>query len=185
MNHTVWIIPGKVCLETLKACKKKATSVILENSYALSVILFIDNSSRDWRHSSTTQVSSLSYSSRKVADSITSNCTCRQSCRSVSGYDFVTWKGTVFVIDRLITLRRAKKEVPLLSFRILQSEITEIVMYRPAGFIYKSGQYVKVACLGLNKKEFHPFTITSSPQDDFISLHIRAIGKVFYIKLTI
>ena len=24
--------------------------------------------------------------------------------------------------------------------------------------------------------EFHPFTITSSPQDDFISLHIRAIG---------
>ena len=82
------------------------------------------------------------------------------------------------MIDRLITLRRAKKEVPLLSFRILQSEITEIVMYRPAGFIYKSGQYVKVACLGLNKKEFHPFTITSSPQDDFISLHIRAIGKV-------
>ena len=91
---------------------------------------------------------------------------------------FATFEGTVFVIDRLITLRRAKKEVPLLSFRILQSEITEIVMYRPAGFIYKSGQYVKVACLGLNKKEFHPFTITSSPQDDFISLHIRAIGKV-------
>ena len=66
----------------------------------------------------------------------------------------VTAEGTVFVIDRLITLRRAKKEVPLLSFRILQSEITEIVMYRPAGFIYKSGQYVKVACLGLNKKGF-------------------------------
>ena len=92
------------------------------------------------------------------------------------------------MIDRLITLRRAKKEVPLLSFRILQSEITEIVMYRPAGFIYKSGQYVKVACLGLNKKEFHPFTITSSPQDDFISLHIRAIGKVsnrtFFIQVS-
>ena len=38
--------------------------------------------------------------------------------------------GIIFFFDRLMTLRRAKSEVPVLSFRLLQSDVTELRMYR-------------------------------------------------------
>ena len=62
MTHGLWFIDR----ETRKACKKKAASAILENSYALSIVLFINNSSWNRRNPSATKISSLSYSSRKV-----------------------------------------------------------------------------------------------------------------------
>ena len=84
--------------------------------------------------------------------------------------------GTIFIIDRMITLRRAKNEVPVLDFRLLQSGVLALEMYRPKSFVYKSGQYFKIACTALSRDEFHPFTITSSPNDDYLSCHILAVG---------
>ena len=50
-------------------------------------------------------------------------------------------------------------------------------MYRPKSFVYKSGQYFKIACTALSRDEFHPFTITSSPNDDYLSCHVLAVGS--------
>lgn len=47
---------------------------------------------------------------------------------------------------------------------------------RPENFEYKSGQWVQIACLGLNSNEYHPFTLTSSPNEPNLTLHIRAVG---------
>lgn len=47
---------------------------------------------------------------------------------------------------------------------------------RPANFDYKSGQWVRIACLNLGKSEYHPFTLTSAPHEENLSLHIRAVG---------
>lgn len=47
---------------------------------------------------------------------------------------------------------------------------------RPQAFEYKSGQWVRIACLGLGTNEYHPFTLTSAPHEDTLSLHIRAVG---------
>ena len=55
-------------LETQKACEKKTASTILENAYALSIILFAYNSSWYRRNSATASISSLFDSSRKVAE---------------------------------------------------------------------------------------------------------------------
>jgi len=35
---------------------------------------------------------------------------------------------------------------------------------------------VRIACLSLGDSEYHPFTLTSAPHEDFLSLHIRAVG---------
>lgn len=47
---------------------------------------------------------------------------------------------------------------------------------RPQGFEYKSGQWVRIACKTLSSSEYHPFTLTSAPHEENLSLHIRAIG---------
>jgi predicted ferric reductase len=41
---------------------------------------------------------------------------------------------------------------------------------------YKIGQYVFVNFPELSLHEWHPFSVTSGPQEDFVELHIRALG---------
>lgn len=54
--------------------------------------------------------------------------------------------------------------------------MTHLQFQRPQGFEYKSGQWVRIACLALGTTEYHPFTLTSAPHEDTLSLHIRAAG---------
>ncbi|XP_067938007.1 dual oxidase 2-like [Watersipora subatra] len=83
---------------------------------------------------------------------------------------------TVFVLDKLISLSRNKTEISITKAELLPSEVTALVFKRPAGFEYRSGQWVRIACLDLGADEYHPFTLTSAPHEDNLSLHIRAVG---------
>lgn len=56
------------------------------------------------------------------------------------------------------------------------AEVTYLEFKRPQGFTYRSGQWVRVACLELGTDEYHPFTLTSAPHEENLSLHIRAVG---------
>lgn len=47
---------------------------------------------------------------------------------------------------------------------------------KPEGFKYRSGQYVFLCFPELAWMEWHPFTLTSAPNDEYISLQIRAVG---------
>lgn len=54
--------------------------------------------------------------------------------------------------------------------------VTMLEFRRPENFQYISGQFVRIACMGLNQNEFHPFTLTSSPDEANLTVHIRAVG---------
>lgn len=54
--------------------------------------------------------------------------------------------------------------------------VTHLEFKRPENFEYKSGQWVRIACVPLNKNEYHPFTLSSAPHEENLSLHIRAVG---------
>ncbi|KAD4585555.1 hypothetical protein E3N88_23156 [Mikania micrantha] len=47
---------------------------------------------------------------------------------------------------------------------------------KPKNFKYKSGEYMFVKCAAVSPFEWHPFSITSAPGDDYLSVHIRALG---------
>lgn len=38
------------------------------------------------------------------------------------------------------------------------------------------GQYVFLNCPAISRLEWHPFTMTSAPEEDFFSVHIRLAG---------
>ena len=54
--------------------------------------------------------------------------------------------------------------------------MTKIVIQRPPGFEFRSGHYVRISCPALGDDVFHDFTLSSSPQADNLSVHIRAVG---------
>lgn len=44
------------------------------------------------------------------------------------------------------------------------------------GFRMAVGQYVFLRCARVSRLEWHPFTLTSAPEEDFFSVHVRVAG---------
>ncbi|PVD19736.1 hypothetical protein C0Q70_20227 [Pomacea canaliculata] len=82
----------------------------------------------------------------------------------------------LFVLDRLASVSRNKIEIPVLKAELLPSDVLKLEFKRPSNFAYKSGQWVRIACLKLGKGEYHPFTLTSAPHQRNLTLYIRAVG---------
>jgi hypothetical protein len=49
---------------------------------------------------------------------------------------------------------------------------------KPVGFFFAPGMYVYLSYPKISRYEWHPFTLTSAPQDSFISVHIKEVGRV-------
>ena len=87
----------------------------------------------------------------------------------------------IYLCERLWSLRivnRARYGKTFIQEGITYpSKVTHLVIKRPANFHYKPGDYVLVNIPTIAKYEWHPFTISSSPeQSSNIWLHIRAVG---------
>ncbi|NXX29411.1 DUOX2 oxidase, partial [Nicator chloris] len=82
----------------------------------------------------------------------------------------------IYSADKLHSLSRKKVEISVVKAELLPSGVTHLRFQRPQDFDYKSGQWVRIACVALGTTEYHPFTLTSAPHEDTLSLHIRAVG---------
>ena len=40
----------------------------------------------------------------------------------------------------------------------------------------RAGQYIFLSCPEISYFQWHPFTLTSAPEEDYISIHIRVVG---------
>ncbi|KAH7578483.1 hypothetical protein JRO89_XS01G0387400 [Xanthoceras sorbifolium] len=79
--------------------------------------------------------------------------------------------------ERLIrALRSSIKPVNILKVAVYPGNVLALHMSKPQGFRYKSGQYMFVNCAAVSPFEWHPFSITSAPGDDHLSVHIRTLG---------
>ena len=60
---------------------------------------------------------------------------------------------------------------------VLPSKVVNLVIKRPPNFNFKPGDYLYVNIPSIANFEWHPFTISSAPEQmDTLSLHIRAVG---------
>ncbi|XP_075639508.1 respiratory burst oxidase homolog protein A [Castanea sativa] len=72
--------------------------------------------------------------------------------------------------------RSGSYTVRLLKVAIYPGNVLALQMSKPPQFNYKSGQYMFVQCPAVSPFEWHPFSITSAPGDDYLSIHIRQLG---------
>ncbi|MCD7455123.1 hypothetical protein HAX54_027064 [Datura stramonium] len=79
--------------------------------------------------------------------------------------------------ERLLrAFRSSVKYVKILKVAAYPGNVLTLRMSKPQGFKYKSGQYMFVNCAAVSPFEWHPFSITSAPGDDYLSVHIRTLG---------
>ncbi|CAG5119602.1 unnamed protein product, partial [Candidula unifasciata] len=98
--------------------------------------------------------------------------------------DFWKWfvvPGVVFLLEaisRISWIRSAYMgRTYIESVCLLPSEVTQLVITKPVGFTFKPGDFVYIQIPAIAKYEWHPFTISSAPeQRDTIWLHIRTAG---------
>ncbi|KAJ8772388.1 hypothetical protein K2173_027565 [Erythroxylum novogranatense] len=83
----------------------------------------------------------------------------------------------LYASERLTrALRSSIKPVTIKKVAIYPGNVLSLHMSKPHGFRYKSGQYMFVNCAAVSPFEWHPFSITSAPGDDYLSVHIRTLG---------
>jgi hypothetical protein len=64
----------------------------------------------------------------------------------------------------------------IVETELLPSDVIKVKFYRPPNFKYLSGQWVRLSCTAFQTEEFHSFTLTSAPHENFLSCHIKAQG---------
>ncbi|KAG1366762.1 respiratory burst oxidase-like protein F [Cocos nucifera] len=77
-------------------------------------------------------------------------------------------------------IRSGIYDVQILKATIYSGEVLSLKLQKPAGFQYCSGMYIFVQCPQISTFEWHPFSLTSAPGDDHLSLHIRSLGDWSY-----
>lgn len=83
----------------------------------------------------------------------------------------------LYISERTVrALRSSHYSVSIIKAAIYPGDVLAIHMTKPPSFKYKSGMYMFVKCPDVSPFEWHPFSITSSPGDDFLSVHIRTLG---------
>jgi predicted ferric reductase len=55
------------------------------------------------------------------------------------------------------------------------SDVLELRMKKNT-FVYQPGVYMFLCVPYISSQEWHPFTITSAPEQDFVSVHVRIVG---------
>ncbi|XP_076647096.1 NADPH oxidase [Halictus rubicundus] len=100
------------------------------------------------------------------------------------GPNFWKWfigPGTLYLIERIHRIAWSRSDLGktyISSGLLLPSKVTHLVIKRPLHFDFRPGDYVFVNVPAIARYEWHPFTISSAPeQEDYIWLHIRAVGE--------
>jgi len=82
----------------------------------------------------------------------------------------------IYLIERTIRILRGKQTTMLIVARQHPARVIELRMKKQS-FDYIPGQYLFLNCPYISKNEWHPFTITSAPDEDFVSVHINIVGN--------
>ncbi|XP_059918923.1 NADPH oxidase 1 [Gadus macrocephalus] len=97
-----------------------------------------------------------------------------------AGGEPMTWKWVIgpmflYLCERILRFIRYTQTVKYRKIVIRPSKVLELQLVK-AGFKMEVGQYVFLNCPAISHLEWHPFTMTSAPEEDFFSVHIRSVG---------
>ncbi|KAK3821527.1 MAG: FAD-binding domain-containing protein [Benniella sp.] len=84
---------------------------------------------------------------------------------------FILGSLLVHILERVVREVRARSPTSISKIVLHPPKVVEVQIKREL-----SGQYVFLNCPDISLWEWHPFTITSAPEEDYVSVHIRIVG---------
>uniref|UniRef100_A0A3B5R2R7 NADPH oxidase 5 n=1 Tax=Xiphophorus maculatus TaxID=8083 RepID=A0A3B5R2R7_XIPMA len=87
--------------------------------------------------------------------------------------------GFVFLLEKIVGIAVSRiGGLYIVEVNLLPSKVTHLVIRRPQFFQFKPGDYIYINIPVIAKYEWHPFTISSAPeQPDTMWLHVRSMGQ--------
>ncbi|XP_026377413.1 respiratory burst oxidase homolog protein F-like [Papaver somniferum] len=83
--------------------------------------------------------------------------------------------------ERIVRAIRSEFDrVEIVKATTYPGKVLSLKMSKPAGFTYRSGMYLFLNCPDISPFEWHPLSLTSAPEDDHLSVHIRTLGDWSY-----
>ncbi|GAA5845561.1 hypothetical protein JCM5353_006754 [Sporobolomyces roseus] len=82
---------------------------------------------------------------------------------------------TLYLFERLLREYRSRQRTWITAVIQHPSEVIELQFKKEKTRI-SAGQYIMLNCPEISYFQWHPFSITSAPEEDFISVHIRVVG---------
>jgi len=83
--------------------------------------------------------------------------------------------GVIFVYERILREVRSRHRTYISKVIQHPSNVME-VQIKKEKTTTRAGQYIFLSCPEVSYFQWHPFTLTSAPEEDYISVHIRVAG---------
>ncbi|KAI9207285.1 ferric reductase NAD binding domain-containing protein [Polychytrium aggregatum] len=96
-------------------------------------------------------------------------------CAGAAFWKFWLASGILYFVERVV--REIRGGMPTHVYKVIQhpSNVVEVQIKKDS-CMAKPGQYIFLCCPEISRYQWHPFTLTSVEQEDFISVHVRATG---------
>ncbi|KNC49861.1 NADPH oxidase 5 [Thecamonas trahens ATCC 50062] len=83
--------------------------------------------------------------------------------------------GFLYCLERALRVVRGNFDTQIAHIIQHPSSVIEIQLIKPS-FRMVAGQYIFLNCPSIARYEWHPFTLTSAPQEETCSVHVRVVG---------
>lgn len=93
---------------------------------------------------------------------------------------FLLWTAVpiaALAIEQIVRARRRGYATLAYEARALRSGVTELDVEKPARFSFSPGDYAFLRVPAISPHEWHPFTISSPPESDALTFHVRSLGN--------
>lgn len=96
-------------------------------------------------------------------------------CIGYLSWRYTIWPGIIYFGERVFREIRARRETKLERVLVHPSGAMEFRINKPS-FKYTAGQWLFIQIPDVSSFQWHPFTITSAPEDPYVSVHMRQVG---------
>ncbi|MCJ1476352.1 NADPH oxidase 4 [Lambiella insularis] len=96
-------------------------------------------------------------------------------CIGYQGWRWELVAGGLYLCERLLREIRARRPTEIKKVIRHPYDALEIQFTKPS-MKYKAGQWLFINVPSVSREQWHPFTITSCPFDNYVSVHVRQVG---------
>ncbi|KAL1896227.1 hypothetical protein Cpir12675_002873 [Ceratocystis pirilliformis] len=90
-------------------------------------------------------------------------------------WQYWMYGGFVYLAERIAREVRGRHRTVISKVVQHPSNVCEIQI-KKANTKTRAGQYIFLCCPAVSLWQYHPFTLTSAPEEDYISIHMRIVG---------